>query len=365
MSDAGAGSGEKTFDPTEKRLSDARQKGNIVKSADITAAAGYAGLLSALTLFGPGIVKSLGAGMAEFFSRADSFSATVTGPGGATFLVYLLAQFCLHILPVFALPMLFILASLWAQNAFTFSGDKVIPKLSRISPISNATNRFGASGLFEFFKSFAKLIVVSVAVVLFLKQNFAEITGSSTIQVQTLAWLMASYLINLFIVVFLIAAVTGVFDYLWQAFDHKRKLMMSRQEILDESKQSEGDPHLKQRRRQRGYDIATQRMMAAIPTADVVIVNPTHFAVALSWDQTKASAPICVAKGVDEVAASIREAATTAAVPIHRDPATARAIFATVEIGQEVLPDHYKPVAAAIRYAEKIRQMAQRKDGWK
>jgi flagellar biosynthetic protein FlhB len=152
--------------------------------------------------------------------------------------------------------------------------------------------------------------------------------------------------------------VIGAVDFLWQVSEHHRKNRMSHEELKEEVKQSEGDPHMKQQRRQRGMDIATNRMLRDVPSADVVIVNPTHYAVALKWDRGKVGAPVCVAKGVDEIAARIREVAAEAGVPMRRDPATARALHASVEIGQEILPEHYRAVAAAIRFAEAMRAKA-------
>ena len=133
---------------------------------------------------------------------------------------------------------------------------------------------------------------------------------------------------------------------------------MSRKELTDESKESEGDPHIKQQRRQRGYQIATNQMLAEVPKADVIIVNPTHYAVALKWDKTSGGAPVCVAKGVDEIATQIRKLAAEAGVPIHSDPPTARALHATIAIGAEIQSDHYRAVAAAIRFAEAMRVKA-------
>ncbi|NCM97925.1 MAG: flagellar biosynthesis protein FlhB, partial [Rhodobacterales bacterium] len=132
-------------------------------------------------------------------------------------------------------------------------------------------------------------------------------------------------------------------------------------EMMDENKDSEGDPHTKAARRQRGYDIATNRMLEDVPQADVIVVNPTHYAVALKWDRAARRAPVCVAKGVDEIAARIRERAAAAGVPIHRDPPTARALHASVEIGQEIRPDQYRAVAAAIRFAEAMRKRARQR----
>ena len=153
----------------------------------------------------------------------------------------------------------------------------------------------------------------------------------------------------------LVLAIGGL-DYFWQRAEHLRSNKMSRKEMMDEHKNSEGDPHFKAKRRQKGQEIATSRMLQDVRTADVVIVNPTHYAVALKWDRLSGRAPVCVAKGVDEIAQRIRERAAEAAVPLHSDPPTARMLFASLEIGHEVHPDHYRVVAAAIRFSESIRQ---------
>ncbi len=170
--------------------------------------------------------------------------------------------------------------------------------------------------------------------------------------------LMTRVIIDFMFVVLLIALGVGAIDYLWQHHDHLRKNRMSHKEIRDEHKQQEGDPYLKQERRQRGSQIASQQMMADVPEADVIIVNPSHYAVALKWSRAPGSAPICVAKGVDHIARTIRECAMENGVPIHRDPPTARAIHASTEIGQEIDPDQYRSVAAAIRFAEMMRRKA-------
>ena len=128
--------------------------------------------------------------------------------------------------------------------------------------------------------------------------------------------------------------------------------------MTDEAKNSEGDPHLKQERRQRAFAASQNQMMKDVPSADVIIVNPTHYAVALKWSRLPGEAPVCVAKGVDEIAATIRRLGAEAGVPIHSDPPTARALFAAVEIGAQIRHDDYAPVAAAIRFAEDMRRRA-------
>jgi flagellar biosynthetic protein FlhB len=156
----------------------------------------------------------------------------------------------------------------------------------------------------------------------------------------------------------MIAVAIGGIDLVWQRFDHARKLKMSFQELKEEARQSEGDPHMKAQRRSRAEAIATNRMLLDVPKADVVIVNPTHYAVALKWSRNRGTAPVCVAKGEGEVALRIRTVAGKAEVPIHSDPPTARALHATVEVGREIRPEHYRAVAAAIRFSDRMRQAA-------
>ena len=173
--------------------------------------------------------------------------------------------------------------------------------------------------------------------------------------------MMANVLIDILIMVTILSVVVGIGDFLWQKYSHNKKLLMSFQEMRDENKESEGDPHTKGQRRQRGRDIATNRMLLDVPKADVIVVNPTHYAVALKWDRGQKTAPKCVAKGEDEIAARIRETAMASGVPIHSDPPTARAIYATVKVGHEIRPDHYKAIAAALRYADIMRKKARQR----
>jgi flagellar biosynthetic protein FlhB len=197
--------------------------------------------------------------------------------------------------------------------------------------------------------------------VLLISSHIDEIIGSVNASAMMQGVIMMDLLIAMLIVVTLIAMVIGLGDLLWQNYHHVQKNRMSHKELRDEAKEAEGDPHMKSQRRQRAYEIANNKMMADVPKADVVIVNPTHYAVALKWSRKKGAAPVCVAKGVDEIAARIREAAMEAGVPIHSDPPTARALHATVEIGAEIRPDHYRAVAAAIRFAERMRARSRSK----
>ncbi|MHA3914359.1 EscU/YscU/HrcU family type III secretion system export apparatus switch protein [Halovulum sp. GXIMD14793] len=363
MSEENGSAGEKVHDPTPKRLEDARKKGDIAKSAEVTAAAAYTGFLIALLALGGPALQAAGGAMMQFLAQPDRLTGQVLGPGGFEISGSFLARISAALAPFILLPAGAVLAALIAQRAFAPSLSKLAPKLSRISILANAKNKFGPTGLVEFAKSAVKLMAISLVATLLLRSEIETVIGATRAQPGGLSLVLGGLLIRLLIGVTLIATVIAFIDYSWQQFDHKRKLRMSHQDMKDEHKESEGDPHMKSRRRQRAQEIASNRMLSDVPTADVIIVNPTHYAVALSWDRKPGSAPVCIAKGVDEIAMKIRELAAEHAVPLHRDAPTARALHATVEIGHQIPPEHYRAVAAAIRFAESMRAQA-RSQSW-
>lgn len=349
-------SGSKEFAPTERRLDEARDKGELAIGRDLLAAAAYGALLLAL-LAAPGALVGLASTGVVLLDQADRLilRLEVDGPGllGGLGLAALGA-----IAPWFGLPMLAVLLALLAQRGLVFAGARLQPKLSRISLIEGAKRKFGPSGLFEFAKSTVKLAAISLTLGLYLSARAEAILHSMHLAPGPVAQLLGRMLVEFLALILVLQLVIGAIDLLWQRFDHRRRLRMTRKEMMDEMKQSEGDPQMKAQRRQKAMDIAGNRMLADVPTADVVIVNPTHYAVALQWNRSSGRAPICVAKGVDAMAARIREVASTAGVPLRHDPPTARALHATVEIGDEVPPELYRAVAAAIRFSEAMRRRA-------
>lgn len=349
---------DKQHEPSQKKLDDARKKGEVPRSADLITTGAYAGLLLALVATGPDALSRIGQSLSGLIARADSIDWT-GGPGsGGAMLGTVMAEIGLALAPIFLLPMALILLSAVGQQAFLITGSKIQPKLNRLSILSNAKNKFGRNGLFEFAKSAAKLMIFSVILFVFLGVQMPRILSSVAYTPGEVARTFLSMSVAFLGVVLLVSLTIGGLDFLWQRAEHMRKNRMSRKELTDEQKDSEGDPYMKQARRQKGYEIAMNQMMADVPDASVVIVNPTHYAVALKWDRTSPGAPVCVAKGVDLVAARIREAATEAGVPIHSDPPTARAIHAVVEVGQEIRPEQYAAVAVAIRFAEDMTKKA-------
>lgn len=352
--------GEKEYDPSERKLSRARDDGDVVRSEDLQAAASLAGLVLGLLLFGTWAVQSSGQAAAAFLSRPDSI-AQLIDKGAVAQIGGLILQM---ISPYFLLlcgSALAVLLWLLASRSLIFAPSKLEFKLSRLSLVANAGQKFGRAGLVEFLKRFAKMIAVAGLLSLFLHRSMPQVLGSTWFEARPASLLMAQ-MVQHFLLLFLgVSLVFGLVDYLWQKLEFARRHRMTRKEMTDELKESEGDPYLRADRRRRAQEIATRQMLAEVPKADVVIVNPNHYAVALKWARGKDAAPRCVAKGTDEIAARIRLRAQENGVPIRRDPPTARALFATVEVGREIRREHYAAVAAAIRFADAMRKKARRK----
>ena len=322
---------DKSFEATPQKLLEARKKGEIARSSELLTAASYFGLFLALTVFGTGSLTELGSLLASYIGQSEQIAPLFFGGAGLAPTRALIGDIGWSLSPVFAVPILAVLAALFATRGIVFAPTKIAPKTSKISFISNAKQKYGRSGLFQFFLSFLKLVVYSVVLAVFLHLRLSDMIGSVHGDPFSITVLLAQISMEFLFVVVVISAVIGAADWIWQHFEHLRKNRMSRKEITDETKNSEGDPHIKQERRQRAQASAGAQMMAEVENADVVIVNPTHYAVALRWDRLPGQAPVCVAKGIDETALRIRETTSTQAVPIHSDPPTARALHATTD----------------------------------
>jgi flagellar biosynthetic protein FlhB len=353
-------SAEKEHEASPQKLAEARKKGDIPRSADLQAAAAVGGFLLSFLWLGGWAVERAGEAGAMLLDQADTLSPLIS-EGSAAPVSGLVSALVAPAAMLLVLPAVLVVATLVATRSFAITPDRITPKWSRVSPLATARQKFGAEGLMEFAKSTAKLVLVALCLALFLASRQEDVLATLALGPGQVSLVLVRLTLEFLGIVLLLAAGIGVLDYLWQVHLHRQRNRMSRKEMLDEFKESEGDPHLKAARRQRAQDIATNRMLADVATADVVVVNPTHYAVALTWNRRKGGAPICVAKGVDEIARAIRERAAEHGVPIHGDPPTARAIHATVDIGQEVRAEHYRAVAAAIRFADAMRRKARRR----
>ncbi|MCA0962605.1 flagellar biosynthesis protein FlhB [Salipiger bermudensis] len=356
-------SAEKSHEPSPRKLEEARRKGEIPRSPDLLTAAAYLGLLATGVSIGAGTVLGLGEAMLPFIEHPEKIDALFFGGMATAPSATVLSAVLKPVLPWLAVPGAAVLCTLFATRGLVFAPQRLAPKASRLSPVENARNKYGRRGLFEFLKSFVKLTLYSVVLGLFLSSQHDLIIGVLRGAPADATSVMATLMLQLLAIAAVVALCIGAIDYLWQRAEHLRRNRMSQKELRDEHKEAEGDPMFKQHRRARAQEIALTQMMADVPRADVVIVNPTHYAVALTWSRKPGEAPVCVAKGMDEVARRIREVAEEAGVPLHSDPPTARALHATTRIGEQVAPEHYRPVAAAIRFAEDMRQTMRRKRG--
>lgn len=349
---------EKSHEASQRKLDDARKKGEIARSPDLLTATAYAGVLLIALAIGQASIFGLAEMLLPFVDHPQQLAKTYFSDGSTSPVGALISHSIAPVLPWVVAPGLLVLAVLFAQKGIAVAPEKLTIKWSRLSPIENAKNKFGRRGLFEFAKSFTKLTVYSAVLAIFLTAEMESITGSLQGAPENVVIILMSLAIKMMMIVVVVATAIGAIDFFWQHQEHLRKNRMSHKELRDEYKDSEGDPAMKQQRRFRAQEIAMSQMMADVPKADVIIVNPSHYAVALKWSRAPGEVPVCVAKGVDHVAAQIREVARDSSVPIHADPPTARALYAAVDIGDSIAHEHYRPVAAAIRFADAMRRRA-------
>lgn len=347
----------KEFDPSQRRLQQAREDGDVVRSDDLQSAAAQAGFLVALLAAGGWVVAQAGAAGQAFLARADRFSLTDRAGEGVWPGLVAMSGPPMALLLV---PALAVVAWLVASQSFVVAPSKLEFKWDRLSPLANARQKFGGIGLVDFAKRGIKMLAIAALLVFYLRAQVEDLYQAARLDAGQVALLLAQTIVGFLALGVVLSLVFGAADYLIQRAAFLRRHRMTRKEMTDELKESEGDPHVKADRRRRAQEIATRRMLTDVPTADVVIVNPTHYAVALRWDRDKRRAPVCVAKGVDEIAARIRERAAEAGVPIRRDPPTARLLYAALDLGEEIRPEHYAAVAAAIRFADAMRRRARK-----
>jgi flagellar biosynthesis protein FlhB len=242
------------------------------------------------------------------------------------------------------------------QHGFLFSAEQIKPKLEKISPLQGFKRLFSMRSLAEFVKGIAKLAIVGAVCAMLLWPVQRDVANIATLEMVQLLDLLRSLAVRLLVGVLAVMTVIAGLDFLYQKFEHLKRLRMSRQELKDEFRQSEGDPLIKARLRQIRMERSRRRMMAAVPEADVVVTNPTHFAVALKYDPENMLAPRLTAKGTDSLAQRIRAVAEANEVPVVENPPLARGLYATVELDEEIPAEHYKAVAEIIGYIMKLKR---------
>lgn len=345
---------QKTEEPTSKRLSDAREKGQVARSQEVSHWFMILALALVVGIFSPSLLSDLGGLLRPFMEQPHLI------PLENNALRDLLTDTALGIVKVAAIPLAIILAAGLAagtiQNGIIVTTEQITPKLSKIGFKRGFKKMFSTRALADFLKGLFKLAIVGSVVSLILWPERDRVFTIPTMEVPDMLALVQLEATKVIIGVLSVVTVITLIDVIYQRHMHNKELRMTKQQVKDEHKQSEGDPLIKGRLRQIRVERARKRMMAAVPEADVVITNPTHFAVALKYDQGSMEAPRVVAKGVDNVAFRIREVAEENDVAIVENPPVARALHASVEIDQEIPPEHYKAVAEIIGYVMRLKR---------
>lgn len=344
---------QKTEEPSRKRLDEAAERGQVVSSRETMS---FTLLLVFTLLFYwvlPIAFHKAHLALSVFIERPDSFN--MDGGALGSMLINLI-QNCMGLLivPFMAFICGVILTSIM-QSPFVFSFEPLVPKLEKISIFKGIERLFSMRALTEFGKSMLKIILIGAVAYYAVAPFFLHIkqlpsAGIAGILV-FLTLTAKRMLVGICIAMFFIA----LFDYLYQRYEYMKGLRMSKQEVKDEYKQQEGDPQVKRRLRQIRMERARRRMIAAVPTSDVIITNPTHYSVALKYDSGAMRAPKVVAKGLDNIALRIREIAKEHSIPLVENPPLAQALYATVDIDKEIPTEHYKAVAEVISYVYKLR----------
>lgn len=345
---------DKSEEPTEKRLRESREKGQIARSRELNTLAIMLAGAGGLLAFG----GSLGSALLSIMSGNFSLSREVI-MDERSMTIWLLASGKVAVDALAPLFLALLIASIVgpiALGGWLFSAKAMAPKMSRMNPLAGLKRMFSAKALVELLKALAKFTLVLTVALAVLAANVDDLLAIAHEPIES-AILHAAQVVGWSALwmacgLVLIAAV----DVPFQLWDNKQKLMMTKQEVRDEYKDSEGKPEVKQRIRQLQREMAERRMMQAVPQADVVITNPTHFAVALKYDPSKGSAPVLLAKGGDFTALKIREIAQEHKVMLLESPALARAVFYSTELDQEIPAGLYLAVAQVLAYVYQIRQ---------
>lgn len=342
---------ERTEEATPKKREDARKKGQVARSKELsTMLVTLAGAIS-LVIFGPAMASAMKALMVFSFSPA-AMVETPTAELPALFF-QLLVSSLLSTWPLLLLCFVAAIVAATALGGITFS---LSLKFERLDPIQGIGKLFSQQSAMELAKSVLKVVVIgAVVVVVLLMVTDTLLELGRRVPERAIAD-SAGMLVWFFVMVSLPLIVIALVDVPWQIFSHNRQLRMTRQEVRDELKQSDGNPELKAKIRQTQQAMSRRRMMQAVPEADVIITNPTHFSVALKYDQRRGGAPVLVAKGLDEVAFQIRDIARNHQVAIVASPKLARALYATTALDQEIPAALYLAVAQILTYVYQLRQ---------
>ena len=353
MADEDRDDSQKTEEPSQRRLQEARERGDVPQSREINHWFMVLAIAIAVFAAGPSMVQGVARLLLPFLERTEAFPTDAEG------LRWMLGGLFWGLVKAAALPVLMLMVAAIAggllQHGPILTLQPLMPSLDRISPLAGAKRLFALRSVVEFVKGVAKITIVGAVAMWVLWPVAGMAARLPGLEVAALLELLRKDSLRLLLALLAVMSGVAAVDYLYQYLAHLKRLRMSKQEMREELKQSEGDPFIKARIRQIRMERARRRMMAAVPKADVVVTNPTHYAVALKYEPGKMAAPRVVAKGVDTIAARIRAVAEEHAVPVVENPPLARSLYAAVELDEEVPPEHYRAVAELIGYVMRLK----------
>ena len=345
---------EKTEAPTEKKRRESREEGQVAFSKELPSAALLAGILLTLIATSPLILDAFREMTTQIFremSKADELSIDS--------LYDLAGEIFSTLLPAFApfaaiIVLVGVLASV-LQVGVQITLKAIAPKFNKISPLTGLKRLFSTQSLADFLKSMAKLIIVGIVGYITYMDKITELNGLSVATPEAILEYNFTVVAEVSGKIVLALVAIAIFDYLYQRWHHEKQLMMTKQEVKEETKQTEGDPQLKARIRQIQREMSNARMMQEVPKADALIVNPTHFSVAILYDRDVMEAPEVTAKGTDHMALRMRTVARENSVPILERPQLARNLYANVEIGETIPERFYKAIAEILAFVYRLR----------
>jgi flagellar biosynthetic protein FlhB len=349
-------SSSKTEDASPRKLEEARRNGDVAKSQDVSGWASLAAVVGVILMAGGWLSTNLAVQLTPFIAHPDSYELA---NGGAVMLMQRALGASLPFMAaVLGAAALAGVAGNLIQQGFLFTPGKLSPDPSRLSPLKGLERMFGIDGLVHFLKSILKIGLVGWVAWLALRPHLTEFQKLPEIQPIGMLGVAFDMLRALFFAVLALLGAGAGLDWFWQRQRFMQRMRMSKEELKEDYKQTEGDPHVKAKLKQLRSERAKRRMMQNVSKATVVVMNPTHYAVALRYETGETAAPVCVAKGLDFLALRIRAVAEEAGVAIIEDPPLARALYATVEIDEAIPREHYEAVAKVIGF---VMQTAKRR----
>ncbi len=345
---------QKTEQPTSKRLSEARDSGNLPISREVGNWFLFLGIIVAMAIAFPMLASTLLRELRIFIELPHQLHI------GDHSLQHILSQTLLNIglpiLLIFVILLLAVIAGTMSQTGFHASAKPLEFNINKLNPLKGLHSLFSKSALVELGKGFLKLAVVGWVAYLLLRPYVDNVDHMIGRDLTDFGGALFDEAFGLLLTLMFVVSIIAVIDLSYRRYEYFKSLRMTKQEVKDEMRQTEGDPMIKMRIRQMRMEKARKRMMANVPKADVVLTNPTHYAVALRYDGVKMNAPVVVAKGADHIAARIRETAEQSGVPLVANPPLARALYQTVEVDQEIPAQHYRAVAEVISYVYKLKK---------